>query len=130
MRAGMDEATGRLVTGWEHAQMVIRRALTTRPGSLVLRRRIGSLLASLQDENMTPELILRVYVAIAEALAPSNPDWGEPGFRLRELKLVGLDTAGRLGLIVSGDWYPNGHRGDYSAVERVATALPLREAAA
>jgi phage baseplate assembly protein W len=130
MRAGMDEATGRVVTGWGHVEMVIRRALTTRPGALVLRRKIGSLLPALQDENMVPETVLRVYVAIAEALSPSNPFWGEPGFRLRDIRLVGLDAFGQLGLIIAGDYYPDGHLGDYSRVERGTTTIPVREVAA
>ncbi|HUN10665.1 MAG TPA: baseplate assembly protein [Rhabdaerophilum sp.] len=129
MRAGMDEATGKIVTGWDHCQMVIRRALTTRPGALVLRRRIGSRVPLLQDENMTAEAVIRLYVAIAEALAPSNPNWGEPGFRLRSIRLVGLNSAGQIGLVLTGDYYPNGHLGDYSVKETGSTTLPVREAA-
>lgn len=129
MRAGMDEATGKIITGWDHVQMVIRRALTTRPGALVLRRKIGSGLKALQDENMTGENILRTYVAIADALSPANPMWGEPGFRLRKIQLVGLDSHGQAGFVLSGDYYPKGHLGDYSAVETGTTTLPVREAA-
>ena len=129
MRAGMDESTGRLVTGWDHVAMVIRRALTTRPGTLVLRRRIGSALKSLQDENMTPETVLAAYVAIAEALSPSNPDWGEPGFKLAGMRLVGLDRLGQIGLVISGTYYPEGHRGDYSRAEASSLTIPVREMA-
>lgn len=127
MRAGMDEETGKLVTGWSHVEMVIRRVLTTRPGSLVLRRRIGSRLKELQDENMNPATIMRVYIAIAEALSPANPYWGEPGFRLRAIRLAGLDAMGRLGLVVSGDYFPAGHLGDFSQRESRSTMLPVRE---
>jgi phage baseplate assembly protein W len=125
----MDEATGRTVTGWDHVQMVIRRALTTRPGTLVLRRKIGSGVPALQDENMTGENILRTYVAIANALSPANPNWGEPGFRLRRIELVGLDSIGQIGFVISGDYYPNGHIGDFSTVETGNTTIPVREAA-
>lgn len=129
MRAGMDEATGKIVTGWSHVEMVIRRALTTRPGTLVLRRRIGANLRALQDENMVPETILRVYMAIAEALSPANPYWGEPGFRLRAIRLAGLDRMGQLGLVITGDYFPQGHLGNYSMVERGETTIPVREVA-
>lgn len=126
MRAGMDENTGRVVTGWDHVAMIIRRVLTTRPGSLVLRRKIGSGLKALQDENMVPETVLRAYVAIANALSPSDPNWGEPGFRLRKMQLVKLDAFGSAGFIISGDYYPKGHLGDFSQVEARSIQLPVR----
>ena len=129
MRAGMDGRTGRLVTGWDHVQQGIRRALTTRPGTLVLRRKIGSALPALQDENMTPEVVLRAYIGIADALSPSNPAWGEPGFRLRKMHLMGLNEGGQAAFILSGDYYPNGHLGDYGRSETVSTSLPVREVA-
>lgn len=127
MRAGMDERTGKLLTGWPHCQQGIRRALTTRRASLVLRRRIGSGLLDLQDENMSAENVLRAYIAIAETLAPANPNWGEPGFRLRSIELAGLNGKGQLALLIGGDYYPNGHLGDYGQVERVSTTIPVRE---
>lgn len=129
MRAGMDERTGKLLTGWAHCQQGIRRALTTRAASLVLRRRIGSDLVALQDENMTPENVLRAYIAVATTLSPANPDWGEPGFRLRSIELAGLNAGGQLALLIGGDYYPNGHLGDYSRVETVDAAIPVREVA-
>lgn len=129
MRAGMDEATGRLLTGWDHTLQGIRRAITTRPGALVLRRRIGSDLPALQDENMSPETILKAYVAIAQAITPLNPNWGEPGFRLRKMHLVGINGSGQAAFVLSGDYFPNGHLGDYSRSETVAATIPVREAA-
>lgn len=129
MRAGMDEATGKLVTGWDHVQMIIRRVLTTRPGALVLRRRIGSNLPALQDENMTAETILRAYVAVAEALSPLNPNWGEPGFRLRRIELAGVNGSGQAGFVLRGDYYPAGHLGDYSLKDTGTTVIPVREVA-
>jgi uncharacterized protein len=129
MRAGMDERTGKLLTGWEHCQQGIRRTLTTRRASLVLRRRIGSGLLDLQDENMSPENVLRAYIAVAQALAPANATWGEPGFRLRSIELAGLNGSGQLALLIGGDYYPNGHLGDYSLVEKATAAIPVREVA-
>jgi uncharacterized protein len=127
MRAGMDEATGQIVTGWDHVRMVIRRVLTTRPAALVLRRRIGSKLPALQDENMTAETILRAYVAVAEALSPLNPNWGEPGFRLRSIELAGVNGSGQAGFILRGDYYPRGHAGDYTLRDTGSTTIPVRE---
>ncbi|MGL5447440.1 MAG: baseplate assembly protein [Rhabdaerophilum sp.] len=129
MRAGMDERTGRLVTGWDHVLMIIRRCLSTRPATLVLRRPIGSDVPGLQDQNMSAETILRHYIAIARALSPLNPNWGEPGFRLRSMQ-VELAANGSAIFRMAGDYYPRGHLGDYSETQRVETALPLREIAA
>ena len=129
MRAGMDERTGKLLTGWAHCQQGIRRALTTRRSSLVLRRRIGSGLLDLQDENMSAENVLRAYIAVTETLTPANANWGEPGFRLRSIELAGLNSGGQLALLIGGDYYPNGHLGDYSLVERQSATIPVREIA-
>lgn len=131
MRCGMDENTGKVLTGWDHVQQGIRRAITTRPGALVLRRKIGSGLASLQDENMNAQNVLRAYIAIAMAITPpTNPEWGEPGFRLRKMELVALDQTGMAAFMLTGDYYPNGHLGDYGRAETVSTSLPVREVAA
>jgi phage baseplate assembly protein W len=129
MRAGMDEATGKLITGFDHVRQGMRRALTTRPASLVLRRRIGSELPALQDENMSAENVMRVYVAIAATLSPVNPNWGEPGFRLRQIRLVSLGQDGHAAFLLSGDYYPNGHLGDFSRAEAQTMQLPVREVA-
>jgi hypothetical protein len=129
MRAGMDEESGKLLTGWDHVQQGIRRALTTRPGSLVLRRRIGSELMELQDQNMSAENVLRAYIAVANALSPQNLNWGEPGFRLRSLHLAGGNASGQLGLVIGGDYFPNGHLGDFRAPVRQAVTIPVREVA-
>lgn len=129
MRAGMDEATGKLVSGFDHVRQGIRRAITTRPGALVLRRRIGSDLPALQDENMSARTIMAAYVAIANALSPANPNWGEPGFRLRKMQLVTINNAGLAAFLISGDYYPNGHLGDFARSEAVSTSIPVREVA-
>ena len=130
MRCGMDENTGQVLMGWDHVQQGIRRAITTRPGALVLRRKIGSDLVALQDENMTAENVLRAYIAIASAITPPiNPEWGEPGFRLRSMQLVTLDQTGMAAFMLTGDYYPNGHLGDHGRSEAVSTTLPVREVA-
>ncbi len=127
MRAGMDERTGTLLTGWAHVRQGLRRALTTRRAALVLRRRIGSDLLDLQDENMSAENVLRAYIAVATTLSPANPHWGEPGFRLRSIELAGANARGQLALRLGGDYFPNGHLGDYSVLEPVEAAIPVRE---
>lgn len=129
MRAGMDESTGKLLTGFAHVQQGIRRALSTRPAALVLRRRIGSALPALQDENMSAANIMRAYVAIASTLSPQNPNWGEPGFRLRKMRLISIGQDGHAAFMLSGDYYPNGHLGDFSRTESREFALPVREVA-
>ena len=115
MRTGIDAVTGRVLSGWDHCAQSIGICIATRLASRVMRRHLGSLVKPLQDENADPRTILHVYCAIAEALA--DPDGGEPGFNLTGLDLVESSRTGRFLFILEGQYFPLGHRGDYSVRE-------------
>jgi len=115
MRAGIDARTGTVLTGWDHCAQSVGRCLTTRVASRVMRRHLGSGVRELQDDNADAGTIFRAYVAIAAALA--DPDGGEPGFNLREIELVERGRSGRFVFLLSGDYYPRGHLGDFSIRE-------------
>jgi len=111
-RAGIDRTTGRLLEGWDHCVQSIAVILTTQVGTRVMRRAFGADVHELQDRNPDPVTVMTVYAAVAEALRR----W-EPGFRLTR---IGLDRTGADGVAVftlSGTYYPDGHRGDYSRSE-------------
>lgn len=115
MRTGIDAVTGKVLTGWSHCVQSIGRCLTTRIASRVQRRHLGCMVPELQDENADPATIMRSYVSIAEAL--NDPQGGEPGFNLTSIDLVRSGRDGRYVFVLDGDFFPNGHRGDWSVRE-------------
>lgn len=123
MRTGIDARTGQVLTGWDHCVQSIGRCLTTRFGTRVLRRHIGSLVPQLQDQNADARTILEVYRSIAEAL--NDPDGGEPGFNLQAIEMVEFGRSGRFVFLLSGIFYPFGHLGDFSIREDRSTAMAV-----
>ena len=115
MRTGVDAATGRVLTGWDHCAQSVGRCITTRLGSRVARRHLGSRVLELQDANADARTIFEAYRSIAEAI--NDQDGGEPGFNLRTIELVEQGRTGRFIFLLTGDYYPRGHLGDYSIRE-------------
>nr|BDD44936.1 bacteriophage protein [Coxiellaceae bacterium] len=81
--AGMNQHTGKSLTGLAHLQQSIQDILTTPIGSRVMRHDYGSRLFDLIDQPVTPSLTLAIYAATAEAIAK----W-EPRLLLNNVKLV------------------------------------------
>jgi len=104
-----------LLTGWAHCVQSIGKCLRTRVASRVGQRHLGALVRELQDDNASPETLLRLYVAIADAL--NDPEGGEPGFNLTSIDLARAGQDGRFVFILSGDFYPLGHLGDFTIRE-------------
>ncbi|MDP9590123.1 UNVERIFIED_ORG: phage baseplate assembly protein W [Shinella zoogloeoides] len=115
MRVGIDARTGKVLTDWAHCVQSIRKCLTTRFASRVMRRHLGSDVPELQDENPDPATIIRLYVSVANAL--NDPAGGEPGFNLTSIELVRGGRDGRFVFLLDGDYFPRGHLGDFSLKE-------------
>ncbi|MGD0642173.1 MAG: GPW/gp25 family protein [Roseiarcus sp.] len=121
MRTGVDRNTGAVLTGWDHCLQSILDIVSTAIGSRVIARAYGSNAPDLIDRPQTPPAIVAHFSAIAEALRL----W-EPGFRLKQISATRLGPDGVAGFALAGDYYPNGHLGDYSIVEPMQTlAVPL-----
>jgi len=69
----------------------------------------------MQDQNADPDTIFLIFRAIAEAL--NDPDGGEPGFNLKAIELVEQGRSGRFVFLLTGDYFPAGHLGDFSVHE-------------
>lgn len=121
MRTGIDDITGKLLTGWDHCAQSLRLILTTRVGALVMRRDFGGGLAELQDRNPSPRELMRAFVTCATAIRL----W-EPGFRLTKIELLRAGPDGVYRLELTGTFYPRGHLGDYSVTETRSSWLPGR----
>ncbi|TCR70525.1 GPW/gp25 family protein [Bosea sp. BK604] len=122
MRSGIDRATGKLLTGWDHCAQSIGVILTTRVSTRVMRRAFGSAALELQDRNATPKRIMQIYAAVAAALKR----W-EPGFRLKTVQLTQGGPDGVFVFDIAGTFFPRGHLGDYSASEDRATQIGLSD---
>lgn len=115
---GINAATGAVLTDWDHVQQSIRKILTTPIGSRVMRRDFGSRLPDLVDAKMVDRNILAIYSASAEAISK----W-EPRFRMRYGSVVRAEAAGVVEIEITGVYYPNGHRGDYTVAEDRSTRV-------
>jgi hypothetical protein len=122
MRTGIDRNTGAVLTGWGHCVQSILDIVSTAIGSRVIARPYGSDGPDMIDRPQSPPSIVAHWSAIAEALRK----W-EPGFRLKQVAATRLGPDGVAGFALAGDYYPNGHLGDYSVVvpmQTVNVALP------
>ncbi|HEY8136264.1 MAG TPA: baseplate assembly protein [Methylocystis sp.] len=112
MRTGIDRNTGELLTGWDECAQSINVIVSTAIGSLVLNRDFGSDVPALQDRPQNRASIFDHFMAIAEGLRKD-----EPGYRLRKIQVDKAASDGLTSFVLQGDFYPNGHLGDYSVVE-------------
>lgn len=118
---GLSNVDGALKTGFDHVRQSIEVILTTPVGSRVMRRDFGSELMSLIDRPANDQTILAIYSACAMALAR----W-EPRFALTGINISDLTVQGAITLQITGVYYPNGHKGDFSVTENeTATNITL-----
>lgn len=123
MRTGVDAQTGKVLTGWDHCVQSIGKCLSTRFNSRPWRRGIGSDVPDIQDDNADPSTLFRLYVAVSDAL--NDPLAGEPGFNLRSIALARAGRDGRFVLLMDGEYFPRGHRGDFSIREDVSATIAV-----
>ena len=118
MRTGVDRQTGAVLTGWAHCAQSILNIVSPAIGSRVLARAFGSRVPGLLDRPQSDPAIAAHFSAIADALRR----W-EPGFRLQRIGVDRLGPDGVAGFALAGDYYPNGHLGDYSLVVPMQTVF-------
>lgn len=111
---GIDRETGKVLTGWPHVAQSLRVLIATRIGSHVLARGYGCVAPGLLGENITPNTILRFFVAVIVAV-----ELWEPRFKIRQVGVkrppANSPEAVRIGalkIVFFGEHRPRGHLGD------------------
>jgi hypothetical protein len=118
MRTGVDEQTLQWLTGWEHCLQSIGVVLRTRLGTDAWARDFGAAVKELQDANA----VNPVLIAFARDAATAIEDH-EPGYRLTNVELTKAGRDGAFAFVLSGDYYPRGHLGDYSVKQDRSLAI-------
>lgn len=117
---GFNREAGASLPGFQHVEQSIGVILTTPIGSRVMRREFGSELFDLIDRPMTDQVILAIYSAVVSAISRWEPRYAATG-----CKIVGAAADGTLGIELTGIYYPDGHRGDFSTSEVATLIVPL-----
>ncbi|MEY2883392.1 MAG: phage baseplate assembly protein [Pseudomonadota bacterium] len=115
---GMSRYSGRLLGGDSHLAQSIADILTTPIGSRVMRRDYGSLLFELVDQPDNPRTRLRLFAAIAVALAK----W-EPRLRLTRIGYT-RPAPGTLSVSIEGNRTDSA--ADPAATSLARLTLPLK----
>ncbi len=115
--SGINRRTGGELSGWQHCLQSLVDFWTTPKGSRVMRRDYGGGLLGLIDRPMDRDVVLEAVMAAAEV-----EDW-EPRFRLKQVGIAEANADGKLTLVITGIYFPNGHIGDFSAYEPVDNQL-------
>ncbi|MBB4066276.1 GPW/gp25 family protein [Gellertiella hungarica] len=116
-RTGIDERTGKVLSGPDHLAQSLLKIWTTRLDTRVMRLAFGSDLRSLLSEDLTPAIAMQVY----NEMVASAARW-EPEFMITQLQLVTLKETGKLGIRYGGIYFPEGRLGNYD----LAVDLGLR----
>lgn len=117
---GINAETGQVMTDWEQTEQSIRKILTTGLTTRVMRREFGSSVPDYIDNKMTSRSVLGLYVAAAAAIRR----W-EPRFRMRTGNVVQAGVSGVIEIVISGIYYPRGHRADYSIAEDASVRVAV-----
>jgi len=99
---GMNAADGTALGDLDHLKQSIRDILSTPIGSRVMRRDYGSRLFQLIDRPFGPDLLVDIYVAVADAL-----DRWEPRLKLTRIRAAGAEP-GRIEIALEGLYLPQG----------------------
>ena len=111
-RTGVDQRSGRPLSGWAHCVQSIGVILTTSVGECVMALDFGAKLVSHLGNNLVPPIVLAIYTDATDAVHREEPE-----FRIVRLQLVKADRTGSLHLGMWGDYYPEGRLGNYDLVE-------------
>jgi phage baseplate assembly protein W len=122
---GLCARSGKLLSGWAYVEQYIEKVITTRIGTRVMRRHLGTDVPDAQDAPGSQTVILQVFRSIAEALEKYVP-W----YALREITLADAGRDGAYLFLLTGTYYPNAHKGDFSVTEEKLARIIIERGAA
>jgi uncharacterized protein len=105
--AGMNQATGGLLDGWDHVGQSVLILFTTSFFTRVMRPYVGANIIRLLGELANEITVQRIRVAIAVAL-----DLFEPRLTPYRVDLLNMDRTGTSSWIIQVIYRPRGHLGD------------------
>lgn len=94
----VDCETGDYIWGWPRIRQSIRKILTTRLRTRLMRLWWGSEFNDLQDKPATQESFMRSIVAAAEAINAYEPE-----FKITKVVIDELDAGGNVVITIHGD---------------------------
>ena len=120
MTAGINRVTGASLAGWPHVRQSLAVIFTTRLGEALLKRLFGFAgLGLLGRENLTPQALMRWYMAIVIAV-----ELWEPRFQVTSLSFPTSANSpsqiqqGHIGMTITGNYMPNALEGDYTVANQ------------
>lgn len=126
MRVGIHKDAGAVLTGWDHVAQSVHDIITTPRNSRLFRRAYGGDVDALIDAPMNDSTLMQFFVSVAMALdgwvedgrgqLVHKPNYGEPGFDLKQVLVESAGPDGRIALVLLGDYYPDGHLNDFETV--------------
>lgn len=124
MTAGLNRWTGQALSGWAHCRQSLDVIFTTRLATRVMRRTFGFAGIELLGHNLTPQLLMRWYMAIVIAV-----ELWEPRFRVTSLIFPKAGNSpsqlrqGQIGLTLNGEFMPNALEGDFTVASAQSFGL-------
>lgn len=115
MSTGMNAATGRTISDFDHVQQCLGKIMSTALNTRVMRRFFGSKVPRLVDSPLSPATLLDFYAAMAKALS------FEPRFKVTKIALT--DNTGAADFTVTGVYYPRALVGDFSVAQNATTQV-------
>jgi phage baseplate assembly protein W len=100
---GVNNRTGKALSGMDHLKQSINDILTTPLGTRVMRREYGSRLFELIDAPINSSTIIDIVSATADALAK----W-EPRILVERVEMDDANETGKLALTISAKYLPDG----------------------
>jgi hypothetical protein len=124
MTSGIDRWTGRPLSGWAHCKQSLGVIFTTLLATRVMRRTFGFAGIELLGRNLTPQLLMRWYMAIVIAV-----ELWEPRYRVRAFRFPAAGNSpshlrqGQAQIEIDGDYMPNALEGDYTVASSQSVFL-------
>lgn len=111
---GMDNITGKVITGQAYLQQRLTNALTTNTGSTVMLRNRGSRLFEMTDRGVNAAYRLEMYAAINEAV--NSPLAGLPDFKISQTRMSSAER-GKPTFYIEGEYLPEGRNITLAGIE-------------